>query len=108
MQPVECHFIDTIAQLGAFTVAATAIVNEISAITPGDLQLRCQELSGLQKKFNKDNEQFFAIMEFVGPGVLDISYVGEFQRALDKSILACDILYAVVLEYRQNITACLR
>jgi hypothetical protein len=107
MKAVESHFISTIGQLAAFTLAATTIVQEIAAIAPKDLQFRCEELSGMQKKFNRDNELFFEILEFVGPSVLDIDHIGEFQRALDKSIAACDILYAVVLEYRINLASLL-
>lgn len=108
MQSVEWHFADTIEKLGILTHAANALVGEIPSLSPGDVQKRCEILNGMQQKLSEDKEQFFAIMEFVGPGILDTSYIGEFQRALDNSILACDTLHAAILKYKANITLLLR
>jgi hypothetical protein len=108
MQSVEWHFADTIEKLGVLTLAATTLVEEIPSLSPGDVQQRCETLLTMQQKMTEDKEQFFAIMEFVGSGILDTSYIGEFQRALDKSVLACDTLHAVILEYKSKITMLLR
>jgi len=45
-------------------------------------------------------------MEFMGSTILDTSYVGEFQRALDKSIVTCDSLHAELTLYRNTLAAC--
>ena len=105
MQSVEWYFNDTIEQLSMLTLTATALVEEIPTLTPGDVQQRCHQLSDMQEKLSADKEQFFAIMEFVGRGVLDTFYIGEFQRALDKSVLACNALHAVILQYKCDITS---
>jgi hypothetical protein len=105
MESVEWYFNDSIEKLDVFTLAAAALVKEIPLLPPGDVQQRCAALINIQQKLSQDKELFFAIIEFVGPGVLDTSCIGEFQRALDKSILTCDILQSVVLKYRQNIIA---
>lgn len=108
MHSVEWHFADTIEKLGVLTLAATDLIEEIPSLSPQDVQLRCEILLDMQQNLNEDKEQFFAIMEFVGPGILDTSYIGEFQRALDKSILACDTLHAAVLDYKSKITLLLK
>lgn len=108
MESVEWYFADSIKKLDVFTLATTTLVEEIPLLNPDVVQQRCQALIGIQQKLSEDKELFFAIIEFLGPGVLTTSYIGEFQRALDKSILSCDILHTVVLQYRQNIiTTCL-
>lgn len=105
MQSIEWHFADTIEKLGVFTQAATTLIGEIPSLSPNDVKERCEELTSMQQNLSEDKEQFFAIMEFVGPGILDTSYIGEFQRALDESILACDNLHQVILAYKSNILA---
>ncbi|MDK9707978.1 MAG: hypothetical protein OEL83_13090 [Desulforhopalus sp.] len=105
MHSVEWYFNDTIEQLSMLTLTATNLVKEIPTLTPSDVRLRCQQLSTMQEKLSEDKEQFFAIMDFVGRGVLDTFYIGEFQRALDKSVLACDSLHAVILQYKSKINS---
>jgi hypothetical protein len=108
MQSVEWYFADTMEKLGDLTLAATTLVEEIPSLSPAIVQQRCELLNGMQRKLSQDREQFFAIIEFVGPGILDTTYIGEFQRALDKSIQACDELHAAVLQYKENLTLLLR
>jgi hypothetical protein len=101
MQTIETYFNDTIAKYNCFKQAAALLIEEIPSLTPEDLLRRCEYLNTLQKEATKNKEQFFIIMEFTGPGILDTSFMGEFQRILDKSILACDILYEKILHYKE-------
>ncbi len=104
MHSVEMYFNDTIAKYNLFKQAATSLVNGVHSLTPEDVYQRCEMLSTMLKELTENKEQFFAVLEFFGPGVLDTSAIGEFQRALDKSILASNALYAEILNYKRNIS----
>jgi hypothetical protein len=105
MQSIEMYFNDTIAKYSIFKQAATSLVQEIPAMTPDDIFRRCENLSALRKEATKDKDQLFIIMEFMGPGILDAAFIGEFQRVLDTSILVCDTLYAEILLYKERLTS---
>jgi hypothetical protein len=45
-------------------------------------------------------------MEFMGPGILDAPFIGEFQRVLDSSIHACDTLYDEIINYKNELLSC--
>lgn len=99
------YFIDTIEKYNLFKQAANSLIQEIHSLTPDDVHQSCKRLSTMQKELTENKEQFFIIMEFMGPGLLDTSSIGQFQRALDKSILACDTLYEEILTYRHNLAS---
>ncbi|MFH0781246.1 MAG: hypothetical protein V2B20_04735 [Pseudomonadota bacterium] len=103
MQSANMYFFNTIEQCNLFRQAATSIIEGIHTLTPDDIYQRCEKLSTILKEITENKEQFFTVLEFFGPGVLDTSSIGEFQRALDKSILACDSLYAEILIYKRNL-----
>lgn len=103
MQTIEIYFADAIEKHGLFKEAAASLIQEISSLTPGAIDRRCKELTGLNQELLADKNHLCALMEFIGPGILDTSYVGEFQRALDKSIAVCDELYKEIHIYRQNL-----
>lgn len=105
MQSIEMYFNDTIEKISLFKQAAILLVQEIHALTPEAVHQRCNNLSAMQVKLTENKEQLFIIMEFMGPGVLDNSFIGEFQRALGKSILACDTLYTEILAYKHNLSS---
>lgn len=105
MQSVEMYFIDTIEKHNLFKQAATSLLQEVPTLTPADVYQRCINLSAMQKELTENKEQFFVIMEFMGSGMLDTASVGEFQRALDESIIACDKLYAEILGYKHNLAS---
>ncbi len=100
MQTVEMYFNDTITKYSLFKQAASLLIQEVSSLTPIEIQHRCAELSTLRQDLSENSDQLFILMEFMGRGILDTSYVGEFQRALDTSILTCDSLYAEILVYK--------
>lgn len=105
MQSVEMYFNDMIAKHNLFRQTASLLIQEAFALTPNDIQQRCEALSTMRKELTEDNEQLSIRMEFLGPGILNTSYIGEFQRALDKSILTCDSLYAELLVYKNELTS---
>jgi hypothetical protein len=105
MESVEWYFADSIEKLDVFILAAATLVDELPSLQANDIQQRCEALIGIQEKLSQDKEFFFTLIEFLGPGVLSTTYIGEFQRALDKSILTCDILQSAVVKYRQDIIA---
>jgi hypothetical protein len=106
MQTIEMYFNDTIANYSLFKQTATSLMQAIPSLTPDDIFNRCADLSNLHKEVAKNKEQLFIIMEFMGPGILDTAFIGEFQRVLDTSILACDTLYAEILNYKVNLLSC--
>ena len=99
------YFNDMIAKHNLFKQAASLLIQEVPSLTPNDIHHRCESLSTLRKELTEDNDQLSIRMEFLGPGILDTSYIGDFQRALDKSILACDSLYAKILVYRDALSS---
>lgn len=105
MQSIEMYFNDIIEKYSLFKLTATSLIQEIHSLKPGDIYQRCQDLSAAQKELTENKEQFFIIMEFMGPGLLDTSSIGEFQRVLDNSILACDTLYTEILTYKHNLAS---
>ena len=100
MHSVETYFNDTIAKYSLFKQAATLLIQEISSLTPLDVRDRCERLSVMRQELVENSDQLFMLMEFMGRGILDTSYIGEFQRALDASILICDSLYAEITSYK--------
>jgi hypothetical protein len=105
MQSVEMYFNDMIAKHNLFKQAATLLIQEVPSLAPQDIHHRCEDLSILRKELTENNDQLAILMEFMGPGLLSTSYLGEFQRALDKSLLTCNSLYAELLDYRNKITS---
>lgn len=105
MKTVEMHFNDTIAEYSLFKNAATSLIQDIPSLTPNEINQRCAELSSIIRAITDNKNHLFDLMEFMGPGILDTSYIGEFQRALDKSILTCDTLYAEILAYKETLTS---
>jgi len=103
MKSVEMYFNDTIAKYSLFKQAATLLIKEIPALSPLDISNRCGNLTTMHKELNEGRDQLFILMEFVGSTILDTSYVGEFQRALDKSIVACDLLHDELTFYQNSL-----
>jgi hypothetical protein len=106
MKSVEMYFNDTIAEYSHFKHAATMLIQEIPSLPPSEINQRCAELSSMIRAITDNKSHLFDLMEFMGLGILDTSYIGEFQRVLDKSILACDTLYADLLTYKDAFTSC--
>lgn len=105
MQNVEMYFNDMIAKHNLFKQAATLLIKEAASLSPNDIHHRCEALSAMRKELTEDNDQLSIRMEFLGPGILDTFYIGDFQRALDKSILTCNSLYVEILVYKNNLTS---
>ncbi|MBU1568837.1 MAG: hypothetical protein KJ630_24830 [Proteobacteria bacterium] len=108
MQSVEMYFNDMIAKHDLFKQAAFLLMKEVPSLTPTDIHDRCENLLILKRELTKDNDQLSIRMEFLGPGILDTTYLGDFQRALDQSILACDLLHAEILLYKDSLLSHLK
>ena len=104
MQTIEMYFNAAIARYRLFEQTTLLLKQDIPSLTPDDIQLRSTELAVMQKELTENKNHLFDLIEFIGPGVLDTSFIGEFQRALEKSIHACDDLYAEILTYRAGLT----
>ena len=105
MQSPELYFNDIITKLNLFKQAAVVFMQEVLSLKPEELRQRSEDLTVRHKELLENKEQLIIIMEFFGPGILDTSYICEFQRALDKSIIACDELYKEILVYRESLCA---
>ena len=106
MQIVEMHFNNAILEHNLFRQAALLLIREITELAPDDICKRCMELTALQEELACNQTLLFTLMEFVGPEILNASFVGEFQRALQQSILTCDALHAAVLDYKNTLIPC--
>ncbi len=106
MQTVEMHFSNAIQEHSLFNQAALLLIQEITELAPDDICNRCTELTTLQQELADNQNHLFTLMEFVGPEILNTSFVGEFQRALQQSILTCDALHAAVLDYKKALISC--
>ncbi len=105
MQTIEMCFNNSIEKHSIFKQAATSLIQEIPSLSPHEIDHRCKELEILHNDLISNKDYLFALMEFMGPGILDNSYIGEFQRALDRSIAACDTLFTEILNYRKTLVS---
>jgi len=103
VQTIEMFFNDTIAKYSDFTEAASLLTQEIPSLTPIEIQNRCTTLMTLQRAMTATSNQLCLIMESMGPEILDTSYAGALQRAIDKSVFACAPLNAEILVYRDKL-----
>ena len=106
MQTVEMHFSDAIQKYTLFEKAAALFIEEIPSLTPDDVYHRCRKLRTLQQELTDKQNHLFDLMEFIGPEILERSFIGEFQRALKQSISTCDTLHAEILQYRNMLLSC--
>lgn len=102
MLNVELYFNTLIAKHNVFKQAALVLLQDVQTLTPEQVCRRSEELASMHRGLIEDKEQFFTIVEFFGPGILDTAYIGDFQRALDKSVAACEALYQEIIVYREN------
>lgn len=103
MQNVEQFFNDTVANYNIFKKAAVNLLEEVPTLSPEEIRRRCEKLGNIYKELHDKKEQLFAVIDFFGPGLLDTTYISEFQQALDQSIVSCDALYEEILAYRDNL-----
>lgn len=101
MLNVEIHFNDTIAKYNLFHQAAVTLLQELHTLSPDKIYHRCATLTAMHHDLMENKDQLFSMMEFLGPGILETAYIGDFQRALDRSITACNSLYQEILAYRE-------
>ncbi|MBV5329161.1 MAG: hypothetical protein JZU65_16300 [Chlorobium sp.] len=103
MRSVEQYFNDTIEKYSQLKQATLTLVEAIHGLSPIEIENRCNALTTLQRELAVDNDQLNLLMEDIGPEILNNSYLGEYQRAMDKSILAYDTLQAAMHIYRNRI-----
>ncbi|MBV5318096.1 MAG: hypothetical protein JZU50_09815 [Desulfobulbaceae bacterium] len=103
MQTVAMYFSETIEKYRQLKQVTDLLTEEMPLLAPHELGSRCRVLSELQREINNDNHQLCLLMEEIGPEILDTASIGEYQRAMDKSILACDMLQAGMRFYRDRI-----
>lgn len=103
MQTVAIYLTDTIKKYLQFQQATDRLRAALPGLSPGEINSRCQHLTTLQRAITADNDQLCLLMEEVGPEILDTAEVGEYQRAMDRSILACESLRQEILLHRQQV-----
>ncbi len=102
MQTVETYFNDTIEKYRQLKQTADLLIQSIPLLSPIEIENRCNELHLVQKEIYKDHSRLCLIMEGIGPEILNTSYIGEYQRAMDRAILACDTLQAELCFYQDR------
>jgi hypothetical protein len=103
MQTTEMYFNDTTEKYRYFNEAASLLTRDIPSLSAIEIERRCTGLTTLQRELTDNNDQLCLIMESMGSEILDTSYIGELQRAIDKSVIASDSLRAELLLYRNNL-----
>lgn len=102
MQTVAMYFIDTIEKYRQLQQAADLLITALPGLSPAELGNRCDQLTTLQRAITVDNDRLCLLMEEIGPEILDTAEVGQYQRAMDSSILACDSLRQEIFLYRHR------
>lgn len=105
MQTVEMYFYNTIEKYRQLKQDTFLLIDDIPILSPIELGSRCGMLTTLQREIADDNEQLCLLMEDIGPEILETAYIGEYQRAMDKSIRACDSLRAEMRVHRDRMHA---
>jgi hypothetical protein len=103
MQTIEMYFNTAIEKHSIFKQTATLLLQEIPALAPLTICHRCRELTILHNRLIADQNHLFDLMEFMGPGILDTLFIGEFQRALGKSLETCNALFKELQSYKENL-----
>jgi hypothetical protein len=104
MLNVELYFNTIIAKHNVFKQAAILLLQDVPILNAEQICRRSEELTVMHRGLIEDKEQFFTIIEFFGPGILETAYIGDFQRALDKSVAACEALYQEIIVYRDKLS----
>ncbi len=105
MQTVEMYFNEKIEEYRRFKQDTFTLIEDIRLLSPIELGNRCDALATQKQEIIHDHAHLCLIMEDIGPEILNTSYIGEYQRALDKSILACDMLQAEIHSYKNRMQA---
>lgn len=103
MQTVEMFFNDTIEMHRHFKKVVSLLIQEVPLLSPIEIQSRCAALIPLQRELTDCSDQFCLIIGGMGPDILETPYIGELQRGIDKSVIACDALHAEILLYRTGL-----
>jgi hypothetical protein len=103
MQTVEMYAREKIEKYQHFNATTALLIEEIPLLSPSELQNRCADLVLLQRELTDNNDFLCHTLEWVGPDILNTSYIGELQRAIDKSVLASASLYTELLAYRDHL-----
>lgn len=90
MKSVEDYFNEVIQQYRTLEQRTTELANEIASLSPEEILERCTKLQELQKEIAEDDTRLIELMKFIGSDILDMPFLGEYQRALDKAIKASD------------------
>ncbi len=69
---------------------ATDLSDRISDLSPEEILEKCKQLQGQRKKQMANDAFIIEIMSDTGSEILNESFVGEYQRTLDKAIHAYD------------------
>jgi len=102
MQTMALYFNETIEKYRQLQQAADLLTTALPGLSPAEINSRCEHLTALQRVITADNDRLCQLMEEIGPEILDTAEVGEYQRAMDTSILACDSLRQEIFLHRQR------
>ena len=103
MLTIEMYFNAAIEKQDLFKQEATSLIENITFLTPSEIDNRCQKIAMLYDSLIADKDHLIVLMEFSGKEILDTPYIGEFQRALGKSIDTCDALNEELHSYKNNL-----
>ncbi len=90
MKSAEELFRNSIKQYQQLIDKATELNEQMANMPPEEILQNCEQLHELQRKQIVVDKFIIEIMQDTGPTILDMPYVGEYQRMLDKTMKSCD------------------
>lgn len=90
MKTTEDLFRESIEQYNTLIKKADFLSKNMVSMSPDDILKKCEELGTLQATQAKADSFIVEIMHDTGPKILEQPYTGEYQRMLDKAMLACN------------------
>lgn len=94
LESTEEYFQKATEQYRLLEQEALELVNELASLPPEEILKRCTRLQELQADIAEDDNRLIELMKFVGEPILDMPFLGEYQRALASAIEASDKISA--------------
>ena len=100
MKTTEKLFRESIDHYNLLIIAAENLNKKMATLSPNDILHCCHKLQKQQKQQAKTDLFIIDVMLDSGPDILQETYIGEYQRILQKAIHQCDELAVKAKEIR--------
>ncbi len=100
MNTIDKWFYESIEQYEKFIAITVELRENINSLCIDDILKRCASIKKVQEDISARDGNLHAIMDFVGPEVLDNPLTGDYQRTLATAISVTDRV-AEKLQFRK-------